>query len=126
MIISASSREHNPRLNFLAGIIGAGTMAPAIERFLPPNVPVFSATQPDALASLVAATREGIVVMQIMPSMLMYVNVFSKEPGVDQTFLYNFAQVNVLQVIRRVRGIGSPRFSRSVAPAYSLRCSPRR
>ena len=51
--------------------------------------------------------REGIVVMQVMPSMLMYVNVFSKEPGVDQTFLYNFAQVNVLQVIRRVRGIGS-------------------
>jgi len=51
--------------------------------------------------------REGIVVMQVMPSMLMYVNIFSKEPGVDQTFLYNFAQVNVLQVIRRVRGIGS-------------------
>lgn len=51
--------------------------------------------------------REGIVVLQVMPSMLMYVNVFSKDPGVDQTFLYNFAQVNVLQVIRRVRGIGS-------------------
>lgn len=51
--------------------------------------------------------REGIVVMQVMPSMLMYVNIFSKEPGVDQTFLYNFAQVNVLQVIRRVHGIGS-------------------
>ena len=51
--------------------------------------------------------REGIVVMQVMPSMLMYVNIFSKEPGVDQTFLYNFSQVNVLQVIRRVHGIGS-------------------
>ncbi len=35
--------------------------------------------------------REGVIVMQNMPSMLMYVNVFSHEQGVDQNFLYNFA-----------------------------------
>jgi HAE1 family hydrophobic/amphiphilic exporter-1 len=50
---------------------------------------------------------EGIIVNQVMPSMLMYVNVYSKDPGVDQKFLYNYTTVNVLQVIRRVRGIGS-------------------
>src|SRR6516165_12345206 len=31
--------------------------------------------------------REGIIVNQIMPSMLMYVNVYSKAEGVDQKFL---------------------------------------
>src|SRR5271157_2056979 len=51
--------------------------------------------------------REGIIVNQVMPSMLMYVNVYSKAEGVDQKFLYNFANVNILQVIRRVHGIGS-------------------
>lgn len=51
--------------------------------------------------------REGIVVSQVMPSMLMNVNVYSKAKGVDQKFLYNFANVNILQVIRRVRGIGT-------------------
>ncbi len=49
---------------------------------------------------------EGIVVNQVMPSMLMYVNVYSTDPNVDQKFLYNYTTVNVLQVIRRVRGIG--------------------
>jgi len=51
--------------------------------------------------------REGIIVLQVMPSMLMYVNVYSTDPNVDQKFLYNFTQVNILQVIRRVRGVGS-------------------
>jgi len=51
--------------------------------------------------------REGIIVNQVMPSMLMYVNVYSTAEGVDQKFLYNFANVNILQVIRRVHGIGS-------------------
>ena len=35
--------------------------------------------------------REGILVSQIMPSMLMKVNIFSTDKSVDQKFLYNFA-----------------------------------
>src|SRR6476620_3724807 len=50
--------------------------------------------------------REGIIVMQMMTSMLMYVNVFSTEKGVDQNFLYNYAFVNILPEIKRVRGVG--------------------
>ncbi len=50
--------------------------------------------------------REGIVVMQMMTSMLMYVNVFSDQEGVDQNFLYNYAYVNILPEIKRVRGVG--------------------
>ena len=50
--------------------------------------------------------REGIVVMQNMASMLMYVNVFSTDKDVDQNFLYNFANVNILPEIKRIQGVG--------------------
>ncbi len=50
--------------------------------------------------------REGIIIMQNMPSMLMYVNVFSKDPKIDQNFLYNYVSVNMLPEIQRTRGIG--------------------
>ena len=51
--------------------------------------------------------REGIIVMQSMTSMLMYVNVYSTDKGLDQNFLYNYVTVNVLPEIKRTRGIGS-------------------
>ncbi|MBV8265465.1 MAG: efflux RND transporter permease subunit, partial [Planctomycetaceae bacterium] len=51
--------------------------------------------------------REGIIVMQAMTSMLMYVNVYSTAEGVDQNFLYNYAFVNLLPEIKRIRGIGT-------------------
>ncbi|MBI3860946.1 MAG: efflux RND transporter permease subunit [Planctomycetia bacterium] len=50
--------------------------------------------------------REGIIVMQNMTSMLMYVNVFSKDPKIDQNFLYNYVSVNLLPEIQRTRGVG--------------------
>ncbi|MDB4986587.1 MAG: bepE 1, partial [Myxococcaceae bacterium] len=34
--------------------------------------------------------REGLIVLQNMTSMLMYVNIYSTDPSVDQNFLYNF------------------------------------
>ncbi|MCA9057265.1 MAG: efflux RND transporter permease subunit, partial [Planctomycetaceae bacterium] len=50
--------------------------------------------------------REGIIVMQNMTSMLMYVNVYSKDPNMDQNFLYNYVSVNMLPEIQRTRGVG--------------------
>ena len=50
--------------------------------------------------------REGIIVMQNMTSMLMYVNIFSNDPHADQNFLYNYATVNVLNEIKRIPGVG--------------------
>src|ERR671935_554230 len=53
--------------------------------------------------------REGILVSQVVPSMLMYVNIYSTDPSADQKFLYNFANVNVMPVIKRIQGMGRPR-----------------
>ncbi len=50
--------------------------------------------------------REGILVSQLVPSMLMYVNVFSTQKDVDEKFLYNFTNVNILPEIQRVQGVG--------------------
>jgi HAE1 family hydrophobic/amphiphilic exporter-1 len=53
--------------------------------------------------------REGILVSQVVPSMLMYVNIYSTDPKVDQTFLYNFANANVMPSLKRIQGMGIPR-----------------
>src|SRR5438045_8326626 len=39
----------------------------------------------------------------------MYVNLYSKDPSVDQKFLFNFANVNVMPVLKRIQGMGIPR-----------------
>src|SRR6476620_5799954 len=52
--------------------------------------------------------REGIVVLPVVPSMLMYLNIYSTDPSVDQKFLYNFANTNVMPEIQRIQGMGIP------------------
>jgi HAE1 family hydrophobic/amphiphilic exporter-1 len=53
--------------------------------------------------------REGIIVWQVVPSMLMYVNIFSTDPHADQKDLFNFANVYVLPRLKRIHGMGIPR-----------------
>jgi len=53
--------------------------------------------------------REGILVSQVVPSMLMYVNIYSKDPGANQTTLYNFANAFIMPEIKRIPGMGIPR-----------------
>ncbi|MGO9815386.1 MAG: efflux RND transporter permease subunit [Isosphaeraceae bacterium] len=53
--------------------------------------------------------REGILVSQVVPSMLMYVNIYSTDPNADQKDLFNFTNVNVMPVIKRIQGMGIPR-----------------
>src|ERR1700722_20587362 len=62
---------------------------------------------------------EGIIVLQQMTSMLMYVNIYSTDPGHNQDFLYNYAFVNVVPEIKRVRGVGSANILGS--RAYAMR-----
>jgi len=50
---------------------------------------------------------EGVVVSRIQPSMLMYVNLYSTDETADEKFLYNFANVNLLPELQRIKGIGN-------------------
>jgi HAE1 family hydrophobic/amphiphilic exporter-1 len=62
---------------------------------------------------------EGIIVLQSMTSMLMYVNIYSTDPSHNQDFLYNYAYANVVPEIKRIRGIGSANILGS--RAYAMR-----
>jgi HAE1 family hydrophobic/amphiphilic exporter-1 len=53
--------------------------------------------------------REGIIVRQVVPSMLMYLNIYSTNTNDDQKDLFNFANVYVMPRIKRIRGMGLPR-----------------
>ncbi len=55
----------------------------------------------------VLVQREGIIVNVMQPNMLMYVNVYSKDSLADEKFLYNFTNVNILNELKRVTGVGS-------------------
>lgn len=50
--------------------------------------------------------REGVKITREESSMLMYVNVYSDDPALDQGFLYNFADINLLSELKRVDGVG--------------------
>jgi HAE1 family hydrophobic/amphiphilic exporter-1 len=52
--------------------------------------------------------REGILVSQVVPSMLMYVNLYSTDPNTDQKDLFNYANVYVMPSIKRIKGMGIP------------------
>lgn len=50
--------------------------------------------------------REGVVITPLQPSMLMYVNLYSKDKNADEKFLYNYANVHVIPELQRIRGMG--------------------
>lgn len=54
----------------------------------------------------VLVQREGIIVSRQMPNMLMYINLYSKDPHADMKFLFNFAGVNILPEVQRITGVG--------------------
>ncbi len=49
---------------------------------------------------------EGVTVAFVQPSMLMYVNLFSTDEKVEEKFLYNFANVNIIPELQRIKGVG--------------------
>lgn len=49
--------------------------------------------------------REGVIITPIQPSMLMYVNLYSTNKSMDEKFLYNYATVEMIPEIQRVKGV---------------------
>lgn len=50
--------------------------------------------------------REGVKITREESNMLMYINLYSKDPKMNQNFLYNFADINLLSELKRVDGVG--------------------
>ncbi|MBD2703272.1 efflux RND transporter permease subunit [Spirosoma sp. BT702] len=49
--------------------------------------------------------REGVIITPIQPSMLMYINLYSKEKTIDEKFLFNYATVKMIPEIQRTKGV---------------------
>lgn len=50
--------------------------------------------------------REGVIISPLQPSMLMYLNLFSKDNSIDEKFLFNYANTHILPEIQRIKGMG--------------------
>lgn len=70
--------------------------------------------------------REGVVITPIQPSMLMYVNLYSKDKGMDEKFLYNYANVKMLPEINRINGVARSQILGSRTYAMRVWLNPER
>ena len=50
--------------------------------------------------------REGVIISPLQPSMLMYLNLYSKDNSSDEKFLFNYANTYILPEIQRIKGMG--------------------
>ncbi|MDP3506028.1 MAG: efflux RND transporter permease subunit [Myxococcales bacterium] len=51
-------------------------------------------------------TRNGVKIAKEENAMLIYLSVYSTDDGMDEKFLYNFVDINVLPELKRVNGVG--------------------
>jgi HAE1 family hydrophobic/amphiphilic exporter-1 len=50
--------------------------------------------------------KGGVITEKEVNSMLMYMNLYSTDETVNEEFIYNFADINVLQELKRIDGVG--------------------
>lgn len=70
--------------------------------------------------------REGVVITPVIPSMLMYVNLYSKDANANMKFLFNYAGVNMVPELQRINGIGQVRILGSRQYAMRVWLNPDR
>ncbi len=52
------------------------------------------------------AKKQGVIVEKVQNSMLLYLNILSTDSVLDEKFLYNFVDINVIAELRRIEGVG--------------------
>lgn len=50
--------------------------------------------------------KAGVTTEKEVNSMLMYLNIMSDDPSADEKFVYNFTDINILQELKRIEGVG--------------------
>lgn len=50
--------------------------------------------------------KAGVTTEKEVNSMLLYLNLMSSDPAADEDFIYNFADINILQELKRIDGVG--------------------
>ncbi len=70
--------------------------------------------------------REGVIITPVIPSMLMYINLYSKDTSANMKFIFNYAGVNMIPEIQRINGIGQARILGSRQYAMRIWLNPDR
>lgn len=52
------------------------------------------------------AIKAGVVVEKVQNSMLLYLNILAADSMLDEKFLYNFTDINILPELKRIEGVG--------------------
>lgn len=50
--------------------------------------------------------KAGVTTEKEVNSMLMYLNIMSTDPNADEKFVFNFTDINILQELKRIDGVG--------------------
>lgn len=51
-------------------------------------------------------TRNGVKIAKEENAMLMYLNIYSSDTTMEEKFLYNFTDINILAELKRIKGVG--------------------
>ncbi len=51
-------------------------------------------------------TKAGVIVEKVQNSMLLYINVLSDDPSLDEKFLFNYTDINIINELKRIDGVG--------------------
>ncbi|MBS1491325.1 MAG: efflux RND transporter permease subunit [Bacteroidetes bacterium] len=70
--------------------------------------------------------REGVIITPVIPSMLMYINLYSTDKNANMKFLFNYAGVTMIPEIQRINGIGQARILGSRQYAMRVWLNPER
>lgn len=52
------------------------------------------------------AIKAGVIVEKVQNAMLLYLNILSSDPTLDEKFLFNFTDINILKELKRIEGVG--------------------
>ncbi|MBJ7427716.1 MAG: efflux RND transporter permease subunit [Bacteroidia bacterium] len=52
------------------------------------------------------AIKAGVIVEKVQNSMLLYLNILSNNEQMDEKFLYNYTDINLLAELKRIEGVG--------------------
>ncbi len=108
---------------------GEATIRVVFEPGTDPNQAVVSVkTRVDqmmnALPELVQ--REGVIILPLQPSMLMYVNLYADSDSFDQKYLFNYAYTKLIPEIQRIPGVANATLLGSRTYAMRLWLKPDR
>jgi len=108
---------------------GEATLQVIFEPGTDPNLAVIRVkTRVDQVMPLLPelVQREGVIITPIQPSMLMYVNLYSTDESLDEKFLYNYANVNMIPEINRIDGVARSQILGSRTYAMRVWLNPQR